>query len=84
MPDIASLKELKNALELITPADFSRYAKLIALLKSQENGWAPSKNDDRLVIFTERIETMRYLAENLKKDLGLKDNQLEVMHGGCI
>jgi len=82
MPDIASLKELKNALELITPADFSRYAKLIALLKSQEYGWAPSKNDDRLVIFTERIETMRYLAENLKKDLGLKDNQLEVMHGG--
>lgn len=43
MPDIASLKELKNALELITPADFSRYAKLIALLKSQEYGWAPSK-----------------------------------------
>lgn len=82
MPDIASLKELKNALELITPADFSRYAKLIALLKSQEYGWAPSKNNDSLVIFTERIETMRYLAENLKKDLGLKDNQLEVMHGG--
>ena len=25
---------------------------------------------------------MRYLAENLKKDLGLTDKQLEVMHGG--
>lgn len=55
---------------------------ILPLLKSQEYGWAPSKNDDSLVIFTERIETMRYLAENLKKDLGLKDNQLEVMHGG--
>lgn len=82
MPDIVILKELKAALELISPADFSRYTKLLKLLNSTEYGWSPSKNNDRLVIFTERIETMRYLAENLKKDLGLKDNQLEVMHGG--
>ena len=82
MPDIATLEELKAALELITPVDFSRYAKLLKLLNSAEYGWSSSKNNDRLVIFTERIETMRYLAENLKKDLGLKDNQLEVMHGG--
>ena len=82
MPDIVTLKELRAALELISPADFSRYAKLLKLLNSTEYGWSPSKNNDRLVIFTERIETMRYLAENLKKDLGLKDNQLEVMHGG--
>lgn len=82
MPDIAALKELKAALEVITPADFSRYTKLLKLLNSAEYGWSPSKNNDRLVIFTERIETMKYLAENLKKDLGLKDNQLEVMHGG--
>ncbi len=82
MPDIATLRELKEDLELITPADFSRYSKLLALLKSADYGWKPTKNDDRLVIFTERIETMRYLAENLKKDLGLTDKQLEVMHGG--
>ena len=82
MPDIVTLKELKAALELISTADFSRYTKLLKLLNSTEYGWSPSKNNDRLVIFTERIETMRYLAENLKKDLGLKDNQLEVMHGG--
>lgn len=82
MPDIATLEELKAALELITPVDFSRYAKLLKLLNSAEYGWSSSKNNDRLVIFTERIETMKYLAENLKKDLGLKDNQLEVMHGG--
>ena len=82
MPDIVTLKELKAALELISPADFSRYARLLKLLNSAEYGWSPSKNNDRLVIFTERIETMRYLAENLKKDLGLKDNQLEFMHGG--
>ena len=82
MPDIAALKELKDALELITPADFSRYTQLLSVLRSEEYGWKPNKHDDRLVIFTERIETMRYLEENLKRDLGLKDNQLKVMHGG--
>ena len=82
MPDITALRELKEELELVTPNDFSRYVKLISLLKSDEYGWNPKKNDDRLVIFTERIETMIYLAEHLRKDLGLTEKQLEVMHGG--
>ena len=82
MPDITRLKELKSALEMITPSDFSRYTKLLELLRSIEYGWTPAKNNDRLVIFTERIETMKYLAENLKRDMKLADNQLEVMYGG--
>ena len=82
MPDIAALKELKSALEDIEPAEFSRYSKLLELLRSSEYGWNPSKNDDRLVIFTERIETMKYLAENIRKDMNLSDKQVEVMHGG--
>lgn len=82
MPDIEKLRYLKEALEKITPADFSRYTALVNLLRSKEYGWTPTKNNDRLVIFTERIETMKYLAENLKKDMKLADNQVEVMHGG--
>ena len=82
MPDITRLKEFKSALEMITPSDFSRYTKLLELLRSIEYGWTPAKNNDRLVIFTERIETMKYLAENLKRDMKLADNQLEVMYGG--
>lgn len=82
MPDITRLKELKSALEMITPSDFYRYTKLLELLRSIEYGWTPAKNNDRLVIFTERIETMKYLAENLKRDMKLADNQLEVMYGG--
>lgn len=82
MPDITRLKELKSALEMITPSDFSRYTKLLELLRSIEYGWTPAKNNDRLVIFTERIETMKYLAENLKRDMKLADNQLEVIYGG--
>ncbi len=82
IPDIAKLRELKEALELIKPTDFSRYTTMLNLLKSKEYGWTPSKNNDRLVIFTERIETMKYLAENLKKDMNLSDKQVEVMYGG--
>lgn len=82
MPDIAKLRELKEALQLISPTDFSRYTTLLNLLKSKEYGWTPSKNNDRLVIFTERIETMKYLAENIKKDMNLSEKQVEVLHGG--
>lgn len=82
MPDIAKLRGLKEALLLISPTDFSRYTTLLNLLKSKEYEWTPSKNNDRLVIFTERIETMKYLAENIKKDLNLSEKQVEVMHGG--
>ena len=79
--DIQALQELKAALLQIQPEDFSRYQKLIALLKSKEYGWTRA-TDDRLVIFTERIETMKYLAEHLKQDLGLKDDAVQTISGG--
>lgn len=82
MPDIGALEELKEALKKITPDSFSRYKKLLELLKNEEYRWNPSVNNDRLVIFTERIETMIYLAEHLKKDLGLQEKQIQTMYGG--
>lgn len=82
MPDINKLKELKAALEQIKPEDFSRYATLLSILKNPEYAWNPSNTKDRLVIFTERIETMKWLADHLKQDMKLSDKQVEVMHGG--
>lgn len=82
MPDIAKLKELKEALLRIHPHEFSRYMKLLSILNDSDYSWDYKKTNDRLVIFTERIETMKFLAENLKKDIGLSDEQVEVMHGG--
>lgn len=79
--DINQLKELKAALEQIQPKDFSRYQKLLALLKSKDYEWHAGASDDRIVIFTERIETMKYLAENLRKDLGLKANAIVEISG---
>ena len=79
--DIQALLELRTALERIEPQSFSRYAGLVDLIKSPAYAWKPEESDDRIVIFTERIETMRFLADNLKEDLQLPPGAIEVMHG---
>jgi len=79
--DIPVLEELRNALVQIEPSDFSRYQQLLSLLRSKEYGWT-ADTTDRLVIFTERIETMKFLAAQLKKDLKLKDNAIQEISGG--
>lgn len=79
--DIRQLEELKSALEMITPNDFMRYQKLLSLLRSREYAWDPTATDDRIVIFTERIETMKYLAEQLRKDLKMSDKQIVEISG---
>lgn len=80
--DIRLLEELKDALEKITPNDFMRYQKLLALLRSREYAWDAKATEDRVVIFTERIETMKYLADHLRQDLGLKENAIQEISGG--
>lgn len=79
--DIDLLEKLKASLEMISPKDFSRYQKLLALLNDTNYGWTKAA-DDRVVIFTERIETMKFLAENLRKDLGLSKEAVQEISGG--
>ena len=64
--------DLVDSVIRIEPQDFSRYQQLLSLLHSKDYGWT-AETDDRIVIFTERIETMKYLAAHLKEDLHLKD-----------
>lgn len=80
--DIALLEELRDALALIDPHDFSRYTKLLELLRSSEYNWNPKTVDDRIVIFTERIETMKFLAKQLREDLHMSDKQIVEISGG--
>ena len=79
--DIKLLEELRDSLLRITPKDFMRYQKLLYLLNSKEYAWNPKDTGDRVVIFTERIETMKYLAEYLRQDLGLKANAIQEISG---
>ena len=84
LQDIASLEKLAEAVEQITPAEFSKYQKLLSIIKDKEHGfqWVGNDKYDRLVIFTERIETLKFLHQNLLKDLFLKEKQVEILHGG--
>ena len=74
--DIKLLETLLDAPEKIEPTDFSRYQKLLKLLSDSEYDWDKKAKDDRIVIFTERIETMKFLAENLRKDLKMNEGQI--------
>ena len=81
--DVARLEDLASAVELITPDKFSKYRKLLSVIKDKQYGfgWTGKANNERLVIFTERIETLRFLHRNLPNDLNLKDKQVEILHG---
>lgn len=84
--EVTGLDELRQALQALvddpSAKSFSRYQKLLELLRSSTFGWAKDDANDRLVIFSERIETLNWLKERLGADLQLKPKQLEVLHGG--
>lgn len=81
--DIDRLEGLRAALEKIGPMQFSRYQRLLQLLRSTDYGWHNGEDaDDRIVIFTERIETKNYLEEHLRQDLKLPKKAIVSMDGG--
>ena len=83
--EIQDLNRLVDALKIVTTDPkaeaFSKYQRLLAHLRSPEFGWQKTDATDRLVIFSERIETLRWLQQQLGEDLKLKANQLELLHG---
>jgi SNF2 family DNA or RNA helicase len=62
-------------------AVFSKYQRLVAHLKSTEFSWNAKDAGDRLVIFSERIETLRWLQLRLATDLSMKASSIELLHG---
>jgi superfamily II DNA or RNA helicase len=81
--DIAILEQLAVKLEGVSPVTFSKYQKLLQVIRDKQHGfgWTGADTRDRLVIFTERIETLIFLEKNLKHDLGLEENKIEILHG---
>ena len=82
MKELGALSVLESALQAIEPQDFSRYQELLKLLRDPTYNWNYRATDDRLVIFTERIETMRWLAEHLQQDFRLPTGAIQTLHGG--
>jgi ERCC4-related helicase len=77
--DRPALEHLREAVAAITAPDFTRYQRLLTLLR--EIGWDGRDTRDRLVVFTERIATAQWLAERLEADLNLPADAVTQLHG---
>ena len=81
--EIEGLEALTGSLETIQPTDFSKYQALLRTIRDGEPfRWRPRDPQDRLVIFSERIPTLRWLQEHLTTDLRLRPHQIALLHGG--
>ncbi len=79
--DIEQLAALQAALEQVEVSDFSKYQKLLTVIR-QDFGWKGKDAKDRLVIFTGRLDTLSFLEKHLAKDLGLKAEAIATLDGG--
>lgn len=74
------LQNLANMLEdMLNQKIDSRYDAFCQKLR--ELGWKGKKKDERIVVFTERLETMAYLKRRLHEDFGMSDEQIALFHG---
>jgi hypothetical protein len=79
--DIQELEHLREALEAMDGGSFSKYQALLKLIR-QDFGWTGKDPKDRLVIFTGRLETLKFLRDRLPQDLKLKPEAVEILDGG--
>ena len=78
--DVAGLQDLEPLLAEIGPADLSKYLRLLTLIQS-DWAWRGKDPKDRLVLFTGRRETQRFLMEHLASDLGLPSGAVVGLDG---
>lgn len=78
--DLSTLDELKALAERVEGKCFKKYGALVAQL--QKLGAIGRATSPRVIIFSERIATLEYLFEHLKKDLGIADEAIVQFHAG--
>jgi superfamily II DNA or RNA helicase len=83
--EVQALQVLSQSLQVLTTdtqaTSFSKYQRFVQQLRSPDFGWQVDNANDRLVLFSERIETLRWLKEQLTQDLKLKSKQIEILDG---
>lgn len=81
--DIQKLKELLVLVEAVQPKDFKKLTRLAEMLGNEAGsiGWNKADAHDRLVIFTESIETLEFLKSALPKEANLTKNEVIVLTG---
>ena len=67
-------KQLDTVNKIIATKQDTKYNKFCEILRSLK--WAGREGDERIVVFTERIETINYLKANLERDFKIKDKPI--------
>lgn len=80
--DASALGQLLEAVLAIDDESFSKYQQVRNLL--MDLNWSPRKKNDRIVIFSERIAMLEWLAVRLRRDLELSEEQLKTLHASGI
>lgn len=78
--DRETLQELCRLAEAVTPDSFGKYRRLVRLLR--ELGADASHDAPRVIIFSERIATLRFLVDNLRRELGVDEEAIVQFHAG--
>lgn len=81
--DTAALEALVPLLAPIDASSFSKYQQLLRLIRDDWQ-WTGQDQQDRLVIFTGRRESQRFLMAHLARDLALKAEACERLDGGMV
>lgn len=80
--EVAALQTFEQTLQAVTKDQFAKYQRFLRLLTDSDYAWSPKDTHDRLVVFSERVETIQWLRERLQADLKLTPEQVDVLHGG--
>jgi hypothetical protein len=83
--DRIALEAFSTLVGAIGVERFGKYQQLLRLIRDPPAlggfGWTGLVANDRLVIFTERLETLRFLERNLPTGLNIDPRTIAVLHG---
>ncbi|MFD1377630.1 helicase-related protein [Micrococcus antarcticus] len=77
--EIEALNRLRTLAETSNSGNSAKYGELVSYLKEIGVGKA---SPTRAVVFAERVATLKWLKEKLPKALGLKPENVGMLHGG--
>lgn len=77
--ELEALRRLESLAKASTEGESAKLTKLVAYLK--QIGIARG-SAERVVIFSERVATLHWLRSRLRGELKLKEDQVEILHGG--
>lgn len=78
--DLEKLLHVEDLLNQITDDKFSKFQKFKSLLKNLK--WTGNKNSPRIILFSERIQTLEFLSQKIREEFNVDEKVVRVFHAG--